>query len=174
MQVLPIHVTRWEAVVIAFVVTAAVSDLRWRRIPKWLAIAGLAGGLAYHAVQGGILGSMAAAFVGFAAGLALFQLGAIGGGDVKLVTALGAMLGFAHWVFAMEMAIFTAAAIALLQAAVRGRLRQTLANVAALGRWLLSSGGRKHPSIDVANAAMLRAPFGAAAALGTIVALWRP
>jgi prepilin peptidase CpaA len=136
-------------------------------------VAGFVGGLGYHALYGGIVASLAAAFIGFAAGLALFQLGAIGGGDVKLVTALGAMLGFPHWVFAMELAVFTAAAIALVQAAIHGRLRQTLANVAALGRWLVSSGGRKHPAIDVANPAMLRAPFGAAAALGTIVALWR-
>jgi prepilin peptidase CpaA len=118
--------------------------------------------------------AVAAAFIGFAAGLALFQLGAIGGGDVKLIAALGAMLGLSHWVFAMEISIFASALIALTQAAVRGVLRQTLAGVVDLVRWLVSSGGKKHPLIHVANTAKLRAPFGAAAALGTIVAVWRP
>jgi prepilin peptidase CpaA len=173
MQLSHIHVTPWDAAVLAFVVTAAASDLRWRRIPRWLTLTGLLCGVLYHALIGGVLSSVVAAFLGFAAGLALFQLGAIGGGDVKLITALGAMLGFSQWVFAMEVAIFASALIALTQAAVRGVLWQTVAGVGELARWLFSSGGKRHPSIHVANTAALRAPFGVAAALGTMVALWR-
>jgi prepilin peptidase CpaA len=174
MQLTQVHVTRWEALVLAFVVTAAVSDLRWRRIPRWLTVAALVCGLAYHVAFGGIITSLVAAFVGFAAGLALFQLGAVGGGDVKLITALGAMLGLAHWIFAMEVAVFASALIALTQATMRGMLRQTFAGVGELARWLVSSGGKKHPLINVGNSAKLRAPFGVAAALGTVIAIWRP
>jgi prepilin peptidase CpaA len=172
MQISPIHVTSWDAAVVAFVVTAAASDLRFRRIPRWLTLAGLGSGILYHAMFGGILAALLAAFIGFAAGLALFQLGAIGGGDVKLIAALGAMLGFSQWVLAMEISIFASAVIALTQATARGALWQTVAGVGDLARWLITSGGKKHPSIHVANSAKLRAPFGAAAALGTMIAIW--
>ena len=172
-QLSHIQLSRWEAVVVAFVVTAAVSDIAWRRIPRWLTLAALVCGLLYHAVYGGIVTAIVAALIGFASGLALFQLGAIGGGDVKLITALGAMLGFSHWVFAMEVAIFASALIALGQAAVTGRLRQTIGGVGDLIRWLFTSGGKQHPLIHVGNSAKLRAPFGAAAALGTLIAIWR-
>jgi prepilin peptidase CpaA len=172
MQWTHIHVTPWDAAVLAFVVTAAASDLRWRRVPRWLIVTGFLCGLLYHALCGGILMSLVAAFLGFAAGLALFQLGAIGGGDVKLITALGAMLGFSHWVLAMEVAIFASAAIALAQAAVRGTLRQTVSNVGELAGWLFSRGAKRHPSIHVGNSATLRAPFAVAAALGTFAAIW--
>lgn len=173
MQIPSMHVTPWDAAVLAFVVTAAASDLRWRTIPRWLTLTGILCGFAYHAAFGGIITALVAAFLGFAAGLALFQLGAVGGGDVKLITALGAMLGLTHWIFAMEVAIFASALIALTQAAVRGSLRQTVAGVGDLARWLFTSGVKRHPTLHVANAATLRAPFGVAAAIGTLAAmLW--
>jgi prepilin peptidase CpaA len=179
------HTTIWNAVVVSFAMTAAAGDARWRKIPRFLTTAGILAGLLFHVVhgtamngflRGGIweLGSSAVAcFIGFAVGLTFFQLGAIGGGDVKLIMALGAMLGFSRWLFAMEVAIFVAAAIALVQALRRGLLKQTLANVADTFRWVLSKGLKPHPLINVSNAAMLRAPFGIAAALGTLAAVIR-
>jgi prepilin peptidase CpaA len=172
MQLPSMHMTPWDAAVLAFVVTAAASDLRSRRIPRWLTVTGVVCGLLYHAAFGGIVTSLVATFVGFAAGLALFQLGAVGGGDVKLITALGAMLGLPHWIVAMEIAVFASALIALTQAAVRGVLWQTVISVGELARWLFTSGGKRHPSLNVDNPSTLRAPFGVAAAIGTMVALW--
>jgi prepilin peptidase CpaA len=177
--------TIWNAVVVSFALTAAAGDARWRKIPRSLTTAGILAGLVFHAVHGTAMGgflrggiwelgsSAVACLIGFAIGLTLFQLGAIGGGDVKLVMALGAMLGFHRWLFAMEVAIFAAAAIALLQALRRGLLKQTLANVADTFRWVLAKGVKQHPEINVSNAAMLRAPFGVAAALGTVAAVIR-
>lgn len=175
--------TIWNAVVVSFALTAAAGDARWRKIPRSLTTAAMLAGFVFHAVHGTALGgfvrggllefgsSAAACFIGFAIGLTLFQLGAIGGGDVKLIMALGAMLGFQRWLFAMEISIFAAAAIALLQALRRGLLRQTLSNVAETFRWILSKGVKQHPAINVSNAAMLRAPFGIAAAVGTLAAV---
>jgi prepilin peptidase CpaA len=90
--------------------TAAVLDLRTLRIPNWLSVATLALGLLYNVVSHaraagtasgspwlGALGGVWFAFQGFALGFALFLvlwlLGTCGGGDVKLVAALGAWLG---------------------------------------------------------------------------------
>jgi len=180
------NIAVWNAVVLSFALAAAVGDARWRKIPRSFTTAGLIVGLGFHAIHGTLLGgvvhgglpefgsSAVACVIGFAIGLTLFQLGAIGGGDVKLIMALGAMLGFSRWLFAMEVAVFAAAAIAVLQAARRGMLRQTLANVVETFRWLLTRGAKAHPVINVSNAAMLRAPFGIAAALGTLATVIRP
>ncbi len=110
------HMPVWNILVVAFVVTAALGDVWWRKIPKAYTTAGLAVGIAYNTWHGGwhgLLSSLVACLLGFAGGVVLFQLGAIGGGDVKLVVALGAMLGFPRGLFAIEVAILAAAALAL-------------------------------------------------------------
>lgn len=164
----------WNATVIAFVVAAAAGDARWRKIPRTLTTAGLLTGLAFHIYSGGLHGFAWAAvtcLIGFAIGLTFFQLGAIGGGDVKLVTALGAMLGWSKWIYAMEIAILVAGAVALLQALRHGVLRQTIRNVWEMLRWIFMQGVKAHPVFNVSNAATLRAPFGVAAAVGTLIAV---
>src|SRR5512141_6506 len=101
----------WNAFVLAFVLTAAVSDLCWRRIPRWLTTATLVVGLAYQAWHGGFWAALLAAFLGFSIGLLFFRMGAIGGGDVKLMAALGAVLGLTVWLRAMTLAVLIAGTI---------------------------------------------------------------
>jgi prepilin peptidase CpaA len=175
------HMTVWDSVVVAFAITAAMGDARWRKIPRALTTAGLLAGLGYNIFRGLFNGawtdfasSAIACLIGFAIGITFFQLGAIGGGDVKLITALGSMLGLNRWLLAMEIAVLAAALIALIQAVRRGLLRQTFANIAETIRWLTARGAQAHPVINVTNSAMLRAPFGVAAALGTLIAVIRP
>lgn len=163
------HVAIWHTLVIAFVLTAAAGDVRWRKIPRAFTTAGLLAGLLFHLLYGGLASAAIAAFLAFAIGLTLFQLGAIGGGDVKLIVALGAMLGLKSWLFAMELAVMAAALIALMQAVRHRVLWQTVRNIGASLRWLATSGVKAHPVINVNNPAMLRAPFGVAAAMGTIL-----
>jgi prepilin peptidase CpaA len=163
----------WKVVIIAFVVTAAYADYRTRRIPRALTITAAAAGLAFHGIYGGIVSSLEAAALAFVIGLALFSLGAIGGGDVKLITALGAMMGLPSWAEAMEVAIFVAAAMALFEVIRHRALRQTLRNMADILGGLFTKGLRPHPSLNVSNPGTLRSPFGMAAAIGTIVAMIR-
>jgi prepilin peptidase CpaA len=165
------HVTIWYTLVVAFVLTAATGDVRWRKIPRAFTAAGFAAGLLFHLVYGGITSAALGAFLAFAVSLTLFQLGAIGGGDVKLIVALGAMHGLKQWLFAMEVAVLTAGAIALMQAIQRRVLWQTIRNIGESLRWMATSGVRTHPAINVNNPAMLRAPFGVSAAFGTVIAV---
>lgn len=80
----------------AFALTGAVSDVRTRRIPNWLVLAGLVTALALRAGWGllpfwhGVLGAGVALLVGFP----LFALRAFGGGDVKFLVACAAFVGF--------------------------------------------------------------------------------
>jgi len=166
-----LHFSTWNAVVLAFAVTAAVGDIRWRKIPRALTTAGVIVGLLFHAVYGGFLTAALASVLGFVLGLAFFRLGAVGGGDVKLMTALGAMLGLKPWLFAMEVAILAAGVLALVQAVRAGRLRQTIRNMGETLRWVRTSGLQTHPVINASNPAMLRSPFGVAAAVGTFMAV---
>lgn len=72
----------------------AVSDIRARRLPNWLALALLITGIAYALVSADGLSdaAMHAAHAGMAllVGMALFALRILGGGDVKFYTGLGA------------------------------------------------------------------------------------
>jgi prepilin peptidase CpaA len=163
----------WYAFVIAFILTAAVADLAWRRIPRQLAIAGFIAGICVNTARGQLGPALFAAAMGFGAGLALFHLRAIGGGDVKLVVALGAMLGWHHWILAMEIAIVIAGLAAIGMAVHRGRFRQTVANSSQVVGWIGQNGLTPHPEINVENPALGHSPFAVAAAIGVLLAVLR-
>jgi prepilin peptidase CpaA len=76
-------------------VAAVVEDLRRRRVPNWLTATGLAGGLGCAAWGGwhGLGTAAAGTLVGFLILLPFHWCGAMGGGDVKLMAAYGALLG---------------------------------------------------------------------------------
>ena len=72
-------------------VVAALTDLTSRRIPNWIPGAMLVG-FALLAIATGmdlatLAGSLAAGLIAFAIGFALFAIGQMGGGDVKLIAA---------------------------------------------------------------------------------------
>lgn len=81
---------------IVLTVVALVWDLRTRRIPNAVTVTALCAALLFHGVTGGWAG-LGAALGGFGAGfgllLVLWLVGGGGGGDVKLMGALGAWLG---------------------------------------------------------------------------------
>jgi prepilin peptidase CpaA len=163
----------WNAFILAFAMTVAIGDARWRRIPRWLTTGGLLAGLTYHIFYGGFWLALATAGLAFGLGLGLYELGAIGGGDVKLVTALGGILGFQHWTLAVEVAITVAGVMALAGVIRRRVLLQTLRNIGTLLKHFATNGFTAHPQIQVKNEGLVRVPFGVAAAVGTIFAVVR-
>jgi prepilin peptidase CpaA len=163
----------WHAFIIGFLLTAAVADLVWRGIPRQLAIAGFVVGIGVNAFRGHLGSALFAAAMGFGAGLALFHLRAIGGGDVKLVVALGAMLGWHDWIFAMQIAIVFAGLAAIGLAVYRRRFRRLLSNTAQLAGWIGENGLTPHPEIHVDNPVLGHSPFAVAAAIGVLLAVLR-
>jgi prepilin peptidase CpaA len=92
----------WVCLVV--VVVAVVSDVATRRMPNLVTLGGLAVGIAIHAatglVSGGLFGALRGAGVALlgavACGLVPFfawKKGEMGGGDVKLFAAIGALVG---------------------------------------------------------------------------------
>ena len=78
------------------VIVAAVTDLRWRRIPNWIPVSGAVIGLVLNFVEGGpyrALLSVAGAVLGFAIFIGFYVAGGMGAGDVKLFSAVGALTG---------------------------------------------------------------------------------
>ena len=83
--------------VAAFTATAAVIDSRTRRLPNWLTAPAVLLGLVFHTATGGLSGlgfSLAGLATGFGILFVLWLIGGSGGGDVKLIAAVGAWVGF--------------------------------------------------------------------------------
>lgn len=81
---------------VVLVMTAIYTDLRWSRIPNWLTAPAMGLGVVGHAWLGGVDGALFSV-AGLGTGLGLFFLiylvGGIGAGDVKLVAAVGSIIG---------------------------------------------------------------------------------
>jgi prepilin peptidase CpaA len=84
------------ALLVTLLITAVCLDIRGSRIPNWLTFGAMSGGLFTQAVIGGAHGAVFS-LLGFATGLALFLvfyfLGDMGAGDVKLMAAVGSIIG---------------------------------------------------------------------------------
>ncbi len=75
---------------------AALSDMRSHRIPNWLTFPVMVAGLVYYFYLGGprgLLFSLAGLMLGFAFLMPFYLIGGTGAGDVKLMAAVGALLG---------------------------------------------------------------------------------
>jgi prepilin peptidase CpaA len=161
--------------VVALGTAATVADWRTRRIPNALTFGAAAVALAFAAATGGVAGglwSLAGFGLGLAIFLPLFALRALGGGDVKLLAAIGAWLGpsLVGWV-----AIYGAiagGALAVPWLVWRGRLRDTLQNMwSLLLHWRLS-GFTPHPVVTLDNPKAVRMPYALPIALGALATLW--
>ena len=123
---------------------AAVTDCASRRIPNWLSYTLILGGVV-HGMTGlgtvGIGASLLGMLVGFTLTFVFFALGAMGGGDVKLLTGVGAWLG--PWgvllVFVIEAVVGMVQAV--VQAASQRRLGSVLRNSAVLAGSMATGNG---------------------------------
>jgi prepilin peptidase CpaA len=150
----------------AGVLAATVIDLRTRRIPNELTAAMTGIGLALAAT--GVSGiSVGGSFLGFALGLALmlpgYRLGATGAGDVKLMAAVGAIVGPALVVTAFFCTAIAGGVLAVIVAVRRRRLAATLTGT---GR-LIGADGRRQMQMAAASS---RFAYGPAIAAGSVIA----
>jgi prepilin peptidase CpaA len=146
----------------------AAIDLRSRRVPNWLTLGIAVVGLTLAAVRLSGL-SVPAAFAGLALGLAVMLpghlIGATGAGDVKLLAALGTMLGPKATVLAFIYAAIAGGALAVIVAMQRRTLEVTVARTAMLVR----SRGANAAEIEQASSDN-RFAYAPAIAIGAVVA----
>src|ERR1041384_1527471 len=120
-------------VLLALLMGAAIVDIRFRRIPNWLTLAGVLLGLAINFAIGPPEGGILFALEGFApasgVSLRLYVLRAMGAGDVKLMAAVGALVGWERWFGVFFITAIVGGAMAIILVASRGRLKRTLFNI---------------------------------------------
>src|SRR5437016_8879445 len=120
---------------IVFVLIAAFSDVKTKRIPNWITIPGFAFGLILQCWYGGWHGGIASitgAMVGFGIFIVLYLFAHMGAGDVKLFSAVGAFVGPQTLIIIFVLTALLGGVAALALAAARGRLRQTIERTATL------------------------------------------
>jgi prepilin peptidase CpaA len=122
------------AVLIAATLCAAAIDVRVRRIPNVLTGALAIVALAIHMTQGPIslLLTLAAMCAAFALGTLAFSAGWFGGGDVKLIVGCCGLVGLPGSVTLVLEILVSGALLALVTAALRGRLVTLLRSTAAI------------------------------------------
>lgn len=112
--------------------TAAATDLRSGRIPNWLTFSAVPIGVGLHALNNGVAGlleSLIAVVVCMAVPGVVYkasQGNGIGGGDIKLFAALGALLGPMQGLEVELSAFLLLGIYALFRLAFLGQLSRTL------------------------------------------------
>jgi prepilin peptidase CpaA len=155
-------------VLAAGVLTATIVDIRTRRIPNVLtaSMTGLGLGLAAVGVGGASIG---AAVIGFVVGFALMLpghlLGATGAGDVKLMAAIGTLVGP---VLMVKVFLFTAIAGGVLAVAVALRRRALSRTLATTARMLATPTAA--PGEIRSAKVTSRFAYGPAIAVGSVIA----
>ncbi len=99
-----------SGIVILVLCTAMIYDIRFSRIPNWITFPAMTAGITYHVCIAGTSGLITGVFgllIGFSIFFIFYMLGGMGAGDIKLMAALGALLGPRDILFA---AGFTAVA----------------------------------------------------------------
>lgn len=156
---------------------AAYFDIRWRRIPNWLVLAGLVVGLAGNLwLRGapGLLSSLGGLLLASLIYFPLYLLRGMGAGDVKLMAALGVIVGPAPWLWLFLFSSLFSATAGILLAVTKGRLREVLVNVGLLIRELAAFRipHLKHEQLHLHHEKAIRMPHGVAVAVGTALFVW--
>ncbi len=154
-------------------IVAAREDLRSRRIPNVITGPALLLGVASHWLLGGTPGAVAALVGALVAGLLLLPgwlLKWMGAGDVKLMAAVGAWLGYPASLYAVLAALVAGGLISAVVALRHRSLLRSLRGAALLLPGLAGGSARTGP----AETTGLRVPFALAILAGSLFALWRP
>jgi prepilin peptidase CpaA len=151
--------------------TAAGYDLATRRIPNWLVLGGTVLALTLRGLErfdlfwDGLWGCGLA----FAITLPFFALGALGGGDAKLIMTVGAFMGASDLVGALLVIAVVGGIIAVLYSAWRGVTLPVILNSwAMLKSWLTVGWRGNRPTVESAGGMTI--PYGLAIAVGAV--LW--
>ncbi|MGC4053922.1 MAG: prepilin peptidase [Paludibaculum sp.] len=166
-----------QYVLAALVLVAAGCDIRSRNIPNWLTMGGIVAGLALHPYLAGWAGlKFSAAGLGLAAlmFLPLFVLRWLGGGDVKLMAAVGALAGAGNLFIVFIMDAILGGAVALIAVLLRKRGAKTVRNI---GRMITALFRGKAPyeetqELEAGSETSMGMPRAVTIALATLLVLW--
>jgi prepilin peptidase CpaA len=180
----------WPTLIVLAVAT--FTDLRFRRIPNWLVLPFLLAGIVvspWRADWGDInqgfswhgLGQfrwhgLGQSFAGLGLGLLifgfLFWLGGMGGGDVKLCTALGAWLGPVQMFWAVFFTSLVGGIMVLCWITYRKVFKKLLLAASDLVFGAKRNGIGREPESSLADLLKLKMPYAPAIAMGTLMSFF--
>lgn len=158
------------------VAPAAIIDFRRRRVPNWLTVSGLVLGIALNTILSGTDGlwfSLKGLGLALLIYLPLYLLRGMGAGDVKLMAAVGAIVGPSNWLQIFVVTLVFGAVAAIILVLAKGRVKKTLQNMGVI---LMSLGSghapyKKNPELDVRSDQGIRLPHAVTIACGALVFL---
>jgi prepilin peptidase CpaA len=157
---------------IAFGWIAGWIDWRTHRLPNWLTVTGFTVGVCANGLFFGWAG-MKAALIGAGIALAILLpvvlLRGLGGGDWKLMGALGAIVGRGEILQLLMASLLVAALFAVVQMIRQRRVLVTLRNMWELLRGFFIFGLKPNAEFSLDNAGASTLPFGVAAAAATVL-----
>jgi prepilin peptidase CpaA len=170
------------SVLSAWLLMAAVSDVRTRRIPNGVVAGGMLCGLVLQAIApsgsglfnfwwGGL--GLGSALLGMLTGLALFLplhlLRILGAGDVKLLAMVGVWLGPQSLLGTTLLTLLAGGVLAIVMMLASGSARSVLGNVRLLlTTFMVGAQAGKLAAMDATMTGGVRLPYAVAIAAGTL------
>lgn len=160
-----------QIILIAVLLTAVVTDIRSYRIPNWLTMPAMVGGLLIHTLINGTSG-LVVSLEGLALGLGLFLIlylmGGMGAGDVKLMAAVGSFLGPRGVLYAAMLTGLLGGLYAVAATASCWGLRASVQQAVAM---LTTLSFPREGTLPVTKRAPLRLRYALAISLGTLLSM---
>jgi prepilin peptidase CpaA len=156
-------------------IIGAVYDVRSSRIPNWLTYLGLGMALAIRGLWGGWPGlkqGLWGALLGGGVLFLFFLVRGIGAGDVKLMAAVGAWVGFHGAVTVLIATAFAGGILALVYMVFYKQVVGTFRNLGTILKYHITRGVRPHPKLSLQSSQTIRLPYGLAIAVGTLYLLF--
>jgi prepilin peptidase CpaA len=160
-----------SAVLVLVLALSVWYDVREKRIPNWITASGLMVALVSRAFVGldalsaGLMGSG----LGLALGIAFFAVGAMGAGDGKLLTTVGALLGFDTFLWCLPLVGAFGGLLALVVTVRNGTVVPTLVRFRDLMFHFVSF-GRIGDRNTLSAPGAVAVPYGVAVAAGAVTA----
>ncbi|MGI9101708.1 MAG: A24 family peptidase [Terriglobales bacterium] len=164
----------------AVALTAAISDVRQRRIPNALTYSSALAGIAVQTAAYGWRGLVSSVAGGVCFGgllLVFYLIRAMGAGDVKLAAALGCIVGLGASVQVMLATAISGGIFAIVFMVWSRNTGEILRSTVSVLGFHARHGFKAHPVINLDNPKTVRMPYGIAFAAGTLYwtigSLWR-
>ena len=153
------------------IAVGGAADLLYRKVYNHLTLPAMALGviLSYWYFGGeGLKDSGLGLAVGFLPMFLFFLAGGMGGGDVKLMAAIGAIMGYPFILSALIYSALTGGVIALAAVIWKGQWRSLGSEIGQAWDRLLHPLARRDPEIELDRRPRLTIPYGFAIFLGSL------
>jgi prepilin peptidase CpaA len=159
---------------LALVVLASASDLRTRRIPNALTVTGLGIALALRGAVGvePLISGLAGAAIALAPAVPLVALGGLGGGDAKLLAAVGAFVGPAGLPTTLFMTAVIGGVMGAIVVVRRGAFGFTASRLRSIVATPFGLATEPLPRLGAPGAIAI--PYGVAISAGALAGWWLP